>query len=145
MKFKNFDEFRIGTKVKCPTEEDALVFLKEAKKQGYSWNSGNSLTTRTYWDRYKSKTCYELYGNKTILFGNIENTKDSDEIILNLSEMFEATESIDLNKEQSNDKQNIIDLIKELDNLKQQRDKINSDINELVETIEKSIREFSNK
>lgn len=47
--------------VHCPTKELSEKFLSECQAAGYDIDN----TDRSYWHRYKDKTCYSLHGSST--------------------------------------------------------------------------------
>ena len=67
--------------VHTPMEEKAVVLLKMLDKRGFTWVYGDKLTTETYYEDYKEKTCYSLL-DKEIMFGPLNFYQEHDYTII---------------------------------------------------------------
>lgn len=57
--------------VHCDTEEKAKAYLALEDSFGTIWCTGKKLS-ETKWDCYKKKTCYSLFKDGTIVFGDLK-------------------------------------------------------------------------
>lgn len=61
--------------VRCDTKEKANAFLKECEEEDYLWiNTKSKPTQMTNWEVYESNTVYVGYPDKTIAYGNYNNS-----------------------------------------------------------------------
>lgn len=59
MNKKLWNEFLNGKlAINCRTENQAKKFLKYCEEQGLKWDSGDLITSKTYWSVYNESTCY---------------------------------------------------------------------------------------
>ena len=65
--------------IHTPTTEQAITLLKALDEKGYTWNSGDKLTTMTNYEDEKENTCYtfsrDCYGSildKQVMYGSLE-------------------------------------------------------------------------
>lgn len=46
--------------INCKTENEAEALLSFLYSKGFTWRSGDNLKHNSYWQCYKSNTCYHL-------------------------------------------------------------------------------------
>jgi len=80
--------------IHTPTEEQAVTLLKALDEKGYTWNSGDKLTTMTYYEYEKENTCYvfgiDAYGNllnKNVVFNSLDDAKKYDYAIIKFKDI----------------------------------------------------------
>ena len=79
--------------VHTPTEEQAITLFKALDEKGYTWNSGANLTTKTFYEDYKEKTCYTFYNcygkllDKEIMFGPLYWYQEHDYTIIEFKDI----------------------------------------------------------
>ena len=75
-------ELKKGMVIHCKTEGEAKEFIREAYKQGFSWNLKIDTINTTYYSVYRENTVYILgvYCEKDIMYGST-NYSDEDNII----------------------------------------------------------------
>lgn len=71
--WESFKKHKIA--VHCSSEGKAEDFLEECNKRGISWGVGIPSTSKTYYNDFKRKTCYEYSENafgKGLFYCNME-------------------------------------------------------------------------
>ena len=73
---KDFEMY-IGKRVWCKSEKLAKEFLQLAHDNGWEWITGVSLLNETNWNYNKENTCYQIYEDKKIAFGTINDGEET--------------------------------------------------------------------
>ena len=79
--------------IHTPTEEQAKTLLKALDEKGYTWNSGDKLTTMTHYEDEKENTCYSFHNcfgkllDKKIMYSPLDWYQDEGYTIIEFSEI----------------------------------------------------------
>ena len=57
--------------VHTPMKAQAITLLKALDKRGFTWLSGEKLTTKTLYEIYGKDTCYNLGSDKKVTYGSL--------------------------------------------------------------------------
>lgn len=76
-----------NTVVHTPTEEEAKELLAILHENGYAWMIGANLIDNTYWNAYKTKTCYKIHDDKKyVSYSDNDCYEHNGDTILTLAE-----------------------------------------------------------
>jgi len=75
-------------------EEQAKALLKALDEKGYTWNSGDKLTTMTYYEDEKENTCYvfsrDYLGeklDKRVIYGSLEFHQENNYTVIKFKDI----------------------------------------------------------
>lgn len=79
-------------------EAQAIILLKKLGEKGYTWGSGDKITTETYYKTYQEDTCYDFEQKNKVWYGLCSSYLENDYTIIEFSEIYFAEYMITFNE-----------------------------------------------